>query len=235
MSSEGRKGRGGVLGALKNIGEASGMLTFADEPGQPAAVSPIAATPAPPPVMPLGLTAAASGAEAPAEVDDTLTIPFSELYARLGALGNPLTDPLLTAFTQMAPSLKGDPLVTAMKAMMQGMNIDLAAVFSTLGQRLAALGQTLTNENGKAGSRKANRDQDLAAFKEQSLATIADLERQIAELRQSLADKDNETVQANAGDFGTMKAFEQKVAAEQARLTELKTFLGTFQEGGEKA
>ena len=221
------KGRSGILGVLRSVGEASGMMTFDRESSQKAAIPPVPVSPAPP-AIPSGLAATVPGADASA--DSTLTIPFPELYARSGVVGSPQTDPLLTAFAQMAPSLKGDPLVTAMGAMMQGMNTDPAAIVSTLDQRLAVLGQTLTDERAQAESRKTNRDQDLATFKEKALADIAELERQIAELKQQLADKDRETTQANASDLGTIKAFEQNVAAEEARLTALKTFL----EGGIK-
>lgn len=162
---------------------------------------------------------------------DILTTAFPDLYSRNGVVGNPQIDPILTAYSQMAGPLKGEGLVTAMKAMMQGMGVPEAVVIETLTKRLAVLTQTLTEENAKAADRKTGRDQALSDLKEKVLAQIAKLEAQIAELKQLHSDKDREVADANAGDFGAMKAFEVKITAEQQRLTALKTFL----EGGVKS
>lgn len=237
MSKEGPKGRRrGLAGVLKGIGEASGMMTFDDE-GSAAGTSvsapvPILSTQLP--VAPPDLSdSAASEGDAPSDSESSgvlLDFSFPDLYSRHGVVGNSQIDPILTAYSQMAPALQGEGLVTAMKAMMQGMGVAETAVIDTLAKRLDVLAQISASENAKAADRKTSRDQGLATFKEKAMASIADLERSIAELRQELSDRDRETVEANAGDFGAMKALEVKVNSEQTRLTALKTFL----EGGTK-
>lgn len=143
-------------------------------------------------------------------------------------MGNPQIDPILTAYSQMAGPLKGEGLVTAMKAMMQGMNVPEATVVETLGKRLAVLAETWTEANAKAADRKTNRDQALATLKAKVEARVGELQAEITKLQQMLGDKGKEVADADAGDFGAMKGFEEKLTAEQQRLQALKSFL----EGG---
>jgi len=219
-----------VIGVLKSIGEASGMMTFADEQEQKTAV-PTTSTPSfsSPPVVPSGIakTVAETSVPLPAD-DDTMAITFPQLYAREGVIGDSKTDPILTAFDRMAPALQGEPLHTAMNAMMQGMAADPSAIISTLDGRLVALDEALVTEKEKSQTRIDTRTKILAASKEEIGAAIRELERQIAELRQQLDEKERNTTQSNAQDIGATEAYVQNVATERTCLVALKTFL----EGG---
>jgi phage-related minor tail protein len=157
-----------------------------------------------------------------------MAITFPQLYAREGVIGDSKTDPILTAFDRMAPALQGEPLHTAMNAMMQGMAADPSAIISTLDGRLVALDEALVTEKEKSQTRIDTRTKILAASKEEIGAAIRELERQIAELRQQLDEKERNTTQSNAQDIGATEAYVQNVATERTCLVALKTFL----EGG---
>lgn len=214
------------------------LMKFDTPPGEEGEVNPALATSAPagspapaPPAFPKSASPVplAPGGPTSAETN-ILTTDFPDIYSRNGVVGNPQIDPILTAYSQMAGPLKGEGLITAMKAMMQGMNVPEAAVIETLGKRLAVLSQTLTEENAKATDRKTQRDQALATLKTKVEARIAELQDEIAKLQKMFGEKEKEIADADAGDFGSMKAFQVKVATEQQRIEALKTFL----EGGVK-
>jgi len=151
---------------------------------------------------------------------------FAAAYARIAGAADPKTDQVLAAFVDMSSKgLSGQPLATAMAAMISAFGADANAIARTVSERRQAIASTVEAQRAAMQARIAEMGTRAAAVVAAAEEEIGELEERIKDLRGQVAEAQVTVQRADAGEQTTFAAFERQATQKKDELNAFAEFL----------
>lgn len=170
------------------------------------------------------LTPPGKAASSPASTTSVTAADFPTIYAQMSVAGDPKTDALLAAYAGLA-SMEEASRRVAVQAVLTGMQAQAPVILQTLEKRVGLLKFLVQEERKKIDKNAQQRVAEITQNQTATDAEIAKLEKQIADLRASLAELRKAADRADQDEEKTTNAFEVRVEVETQRLNGLLVFL----------
>jgi len=151
---------------------------------------------------------------------------FSDAYARITGSGDPKTDQVLAAFVDMtSKGLDGQPLATAMTAMIGAFGADANAIAAAVAERRQAIASAVEAQRsamqGRVAEMRTRSEAVVAAAEDE----IGELEQRIKDLRGQVAEAQVTVQRADASEQTTFAAFERQATQKKDELNAFAEFL----------
>lgn len=174
------------------------------------------------------VSAVAAGSSA-AQPADVLTADFAALYAARSVLGDANTDSFLDIYATDCAPLEEKSRLPTVKVALKGMRAgDGSKIRESLDARMKLLAYLAQEQESARQERSRARTENLAKDQGDTEKTIAELTRQIEELRAGLTGRKARASREEADERAALDAFVKRVNDEQARLRGPYDFLATI-------